>query len=100
MRSWFERWRQRQRDLAQGVDADLQRDKNNRYRFAFGLIGFGFLLSLLDANVKVPGTLRSIVVGVAIVSIIAGIVLAAWARQAGAFLSKPDREEPPKMLKP
>jgi hypothetical protein len=99
MSNWFERWRQRQSDLAQGVDADLQRDNGNRYRVAFGLIGFGFLLSLLDTNVKMPGTLRSIVVGMAIVSVIAGFVLAAWARQAGAFLGKPGPEEPPRIFK-
>lgn len=99
MSSWFERWPQRQRDLRQGVDADLVRDNRNRYRLAFGLIGFGFLLGLLDAKIQIPGTLRLIVVGMAIASAVAGFSLAAWARQEGAFLSKPDPEEPPRIFK-
>jgi hypothetical protein len=58
------------------------------------------LLSLLDAKVKIPSSLRLIVVGMAIVSVIAGFLVAAWARQMEAFLSKPAPEEPPRMFKP
>jgi hypothetical protein len=100
MSNWFRRFRERQRDLAQGADADLVRGNSNRYRFAFGLIGFGFLLELLAAKIKIPGTLRSVVVGMAIASVVAGFFLAAWARQEGAYLSKPDPEEPPSVFKP
>ena len=71
MLSWFGRWLQRQRDLSQGVDADLVRDNSNRYRLAFGLIGVGFLLSLLGAKIKIPNTLRLILIGMAIVSVVA-----------------------------
>jgi hypothetical protein len=100
MSSWLVRWRHRQRDLAQGADADLVRDNRNRYRLAFGLMGFGFLLSLLDTEVKIPNALRLIIVCMATVSIVAGFLLALWARQMGAFLSKPEREEPPSVIKP
>jgi len=100
MSSWLERWRHRQRDLAQGADADLVRDNRNRYRLAFGLMGFGFLLSLLDTKVKIPNTLRLIIVGMATASLVAGFLLALWARQMAAFLSKPQPEEPPRMIKP
>jgi hypothetical protein len=99
MISWFERWRRRQRDLTQGVDADLVRDNRNRYRLALGLIGFAFLLGLLGSRVHIPSTLHSIVVGIAIVSLVAGFLLAAWARQEAAFLSKPDPVDPPRIFK-
>lgn len=99
MNSWFDRWRQRQSDLAQGVDADLVRDNSNRYRLAFGLIGFGFLLGLLDAKIQVPRTLHLILVAIVVVSLITGVLLAAWARQEAAFLSRPDPKEPPRMFK-
>jgi hypothetical protein len=99
MSSWFKRWRQRERDLIRGVDADLVSDNRKRYRLAFGLLGLGFLLSLLDAKVQIPSALRLIVVGMATVSFVAGILLAAWARKEVAFLSKPDPEEPPSMFK-
>jgi hypothetical protein len=99
MSTWFRRVRERQRDLAQGADADLIRQNSNRYRLALGLIGFGLLLTLLDAKTKISGTLRLLVVGMAILSIVAGFLLAAWARQERAFLSKPDAEEPPSLFK-
>ena len=99
MSSWFERWRQRQRDLAQGVDADLIRDNRNRYKLAFGLIGFAFLLSLLASKIQNTSTLRMIIVGMAVVSLVVGFLLAAWARQEAAFLNKPDPEEPPRIFK-
>jgi hypothetical protein len=99
MSSWLERWRQRRRDLSQGVDADLVRDNRKRYRLAFGLIGFGFLLGLPDAKIQIPSTLHLIVVVMATVSFIAGLLLAAWARNEAAFLSKPDPEEPPRIFK-
>jgi hypothetical protein len=63
-------------------------------------MGFGFLLSLLDTKVKIPNTLRLIIVGVATASLVAGFLLALWARQMAAFLSKPQPEEPPRMIKP
>jgi hypothetical protein len=99
MSSWLERWRKRKSDLAHGVDADLVRDNRNRYKLAFGLIGLGFLLGLLDSKIQIPSTLRSIVVGMVFMSIIGGFLLAAWARQEDAFLSKPDPEEPPRIFK-
>ncbi|MGB7120665.1 MAG: hypothetical protein WBE02_13120 [Bradyrhizobium sp.] len=99
MSSWLERWCKRESDLAQGADADLVRDNRNRYKFAFGLIGIGFLLGLLYSNIQIPNTLRSIVLGVALVSVIGGFLLAAWARQEEAFLNKPDSEEPPRIFR-
>jgi len=50
--NWLERWRQRQDLLSHGVDADLIRDNQKRYRVAFGLLGFGFLLSVLLSKVE------------------------------------------------
>ena len=100
MSNWFERFRERERDLAEGADADLVRDNRNRDKVAFGLIGFACLLSWLSsAKIQIPSTLRSIVAGLAIVSFLVGFFLALWARQEDAFLSKPDPEEPPRMFK-
>jgi hypothetical protein len=99
MNNWFERWIQRQSHLAQGADGDLVRDNRNRYRLAFGLIGFGFLLGLLDTKIQIPRALHLIAVGISVVSLITGALLAAWARQEAAFLSRPDPEEPPRIFK-
>jgi hypothetical protein len=97
--NWFDRWPKRQYQLASGVDADLVRDNQKRYRLAFGLLGFGFALGLLAAKVRLPDTLRLIASVVATVSLGAGFVVAAWARQEAGFLRKPDPEEPPKIFK-
>jgi|ERR1700689_4187121 hypothetical protein len=99
MSSWLGRWSKRKSDLAQGADADLVRDNRNRYKFAFGLIGLGFLLELLGSKIQIPSILRSIVLGMTLVSVIGGFLLAVWARQEAAFLSKPDPEEPPRIFK-
>jgi hypothetical protein len=99
MSSLFERWRQRQRDLDRGVDADLVHDNRNRYRLAFGLIGFGFLLGLLNAKVHLPSRLRWIVLGIGMVSLTAGFLLALWAKEESAFLSKPDPDEAPRIFR-
>ena len=96
--NWLGRWLERQHDLAVGVDADLVRDNHKRYRLACGLLGFGFVLGLLVSKVHFQGILRLVVGVIATVSFLAGLVLAAWARQEAAFLSKPDHEEPPKIF--
>ncbi|MGC2828025.1 MAG: hypothetical protein WB627_02310 [Candidatus Acidiferrum sp.] len=99
MSSWLDRWSRRQRDLTRGVDADLIQDNRNRYRVAFGLVGFGFLLGLLDAKIQFPSRLHLIAVVMAAAAVVGGLLLAAWARQEAAFLSKPDPEEPPTVFK-
>jgi hypothetical protein len=78
--NWFDRWRKRQYQLASGVDADLVRDNQKRYRLAFGLLGFGFALGLLTAKVRLPDTLRLIA------SVVATVSLARYCCLAAAFL--------------
>jgi hypothetical protein len=97
--NWWDRWRRRQNQLAQGVDANLVRENQKRYRFAFGLLTFGFALSLLISKTHLQVALRSVVSVVATVCGIAGFALLAWSRQEAAFLSKPEPEEPPKIFK-
>jgi hypothetical protein len=97
--SWWERWRERQYQLAQGVDADLARGNHQRFRLAFGLLVFAFLLAILTSKLHLPTTLRFIISVIVIGAFLVGFVLAAWARQEAAFLSKPGPEEPPKIFK-
>jgi heme A synthase len=96
---WWERWRERQHQLVQGVDADLVRANHQRFRLAFGLLGCAFLLGILVPKLHLPSTLRLIVGAIVTVVFLVGFLLAAWARQEAAFLSKPDPEEPPKIFK-
>ena len=99
MSSWFERWRRRQYDLAHSVDADLVSDNRKRFKIAFLLMGLGALLAFLFSRLQVPGTLGKILFGVSFSCFLIGLVLAWWARAEDSFLSKPDRDEPPKLLK-
>ena len=97
--NWFERWRQREFELARGVDADLVADNQKRYRLASMLLAFGFALGLMVSKVHLRSTLHLIVVVIATVCLIGGFALAAWARQESAFLRKPEAENPPKIFK-
>ena len=97
--SWWERWTERQYQLAQGVDADLVRANHHRFRWAFGLLVFAFLLGIVVSKHHLPSTQRFIVDAIVIVAFLVGFVLAAWSRQEAAFLSKPGPQGPPKIFK-
>lgn len=99
MFGWIRRWNQRQRDLTLGVDADLVRDNRKRYKLAFGLQGLALFLILLCAKFHIPRTPLWILSATTIVCFLAGLLLAIWAQREDAFLSKPDREEPPRIFK-
>jgi len=99
MSGWWARQQKRQRELAQGVDADLVHANRKRYKLAFGLLGFGLVLTFLNAEARLPEVVRIIVVGAAMAAWIAGIVVAKWARQEQMFLNQPDPEGPPSILK-
>jgi hypothetical protein len=99
MSGWLQRWSQRQRDLSRGVDADLVRDNGKRYKVAFGLIGLGLLLAVLGSKVHTSSLLHWVILDAGGVSAVVGFLLAMWAREESAFLSKPDPEEPPTIFK-
>lgn len=99
MFGWIRRWNQRQRDLTLGVDADLVRNNRKRYKLAFGLQGLALFLIVLCSEFHIPRTLRWILSAAAGVSFLVGFLLAIWAQQEDAFLSKPDHEEPPRIFK-
>jgi hypothetical protein len=100
MTNWFDRSRKRKHELALGTDADLVRKNYKRYKIAFVLVGFGCFLSWLSAKIPTTDTPLLIVQGLAVVSLIAGFLLALWARQEAAFLTKPDPKKPPTMSEP
>ncbi|HTQ97505.1 MAG TPA: hypothetical protein VMH89_11910 [Candidatus Acidoferrum sp.] len=99
MWAWLTRWQQRQHDLALGVDADLVRDNRRRYQYAVVLLGCGCVLGVLSARLGLSGTPQKIIVALAIVLFLGGILAGRWAAAESAFLSKPDREDPPKVFR-
>jgi hypothetical protein len=99
MTGWVERWQKRRRDLAEGADADLMQSNRRRFRVAFSLIGFAFVTGLIDAKFRLPTTLEILFRVGAGISGVVGIVLAKWAQQEHAFLTRPDTEGPPEIFK-
>ena len=89
----------RQRELAEGADADLVQANRRRFRFAYGLIGLAFGLGLLDARLHLPHVLDIVLGCAAVVSGLAGIVMAKWAQQEDVFLKRPEPEGPPTIFK-
>lgn len=96
--SWFERWHRRQRELADGADADLVKANRRRYRLAFALIGFAFLLAFFRGRLHLPAVLDTACRVVVVASFAIGFVLARWAMHEHEFLSRPDPEGPPEIF--
>jgi hypothetical protein len=96
---WFERRRQRARELRQGVDADLVRANRRRRQLTAALYACCFLLIGIQTKLKFVGFWRHLVVGATIASFLGGFVSGLWARQESAFLNRPDPEDPPKLWK-
>jgi uncharacterized membrane protein HdeD (DUF308 family) len=96
---WWERWQQRQQELAAGADADLVRDNRKKQRWSTVLFGAGLLLLLVLARFRPWKTLGTIGAVVGVVLLIAGSLLGKWARAESSFLDEPDPEKPPSIFK-
>ncbi len=98
MLGWVERWRLRQRELAEGADQDLIQANRRRFRFAFGLIGLAFTLGVIS-TLHLPRLLGNGVRFAAGISGVAGVILGKWAQAERAMLTRPDQEGPPEIYK-
>jgi hypothetical protein len=97
--SYWQRFRQRQEDLARGADADLVRDYRRRGLLSSILLGAAWLLLYVDSRLRLQGILHSIIAYLAGACAVVSIPLWWWASQERFFLRKPDPEEPPSILK-
>lgn len=95
----FGRYRQRRRDLAAGVDADLVQSNWRKFKLAGLLVALGALLVGIDRFVKFHGLIQEIIAGLYVVFLLGGMFLAIWAEQEDAFLRKPDPKKPPSLFK-
>jgi len=99
MADWLERRRKRQREIAEGTDADLVQANRTRFRVAFGLVGVGFILIILSGKLHLKGRLDTVLRVIAAVSVVVGFVLGRWARSEREFLTRPDQEGPPEIFR-
>ena len=99
MWNWIHRWQQRQRDLQQGVDADLVQSNRRRWKLCACLFGLAFASFGLQASVKFTGFLNQIAVGITMLLFVAAMLMCNWARAWGEFLDRADPKEAPKLWK-
>jgi len=99
MHSWLDRWQKRQRELAEGVDADLIQANRRRSALALGVFVFGFLLVVIDAKLHLPTVLRTVLGTVAVVCLLVGGLVGKWAQAEHSFLTRPDSESPAEIFK-
>jgi hypothetical protein len=99
MLGWLERWQQRDRELREGVDADLVRDNRRRWKHAFYLLGCGLFLFGIQTVVNLSGHWHDIAVVVTLIFFAAGLFLGYWARAEKAFLDRPSPKDPPRLWK-
>lgn len=99
MAGYLERWWRRQRELREGVDADLLQANRRRFGFALSLLVIGFVLAALAAKLRLSSTLDTIFRVVAAASVGVGCVLVEWARRWRVFLNQPDPDGPPEIFR-
>ncbi|PYS44938.1 MAG: hypothetical protein DMG13_33050 [Acidobacteria bacterium] len=94
MRQWLERWEQRQKDLARGVDSGLVQANRRRYRVSMGLLISSIVLAEAVSEAGVSGIVGWIFRVMAAIGCISGLFLLQWAWQERIHLNKPDPEKP------
>lgn len=86
-------------ELAEGADADLVRTNRRLFRLAFSLIGLALALTAIDAKVRLPKSLDTVLRIVAVCSFVIDFVMGRWARAERAFLNRADPEVPPEIFR-
>jgi predicted lysophospholipase L1 biosynthesis ABC-type transport system permease subunit len=98
MTNWLKRFQERQRELAQGVDADLVKANRSRFRRGLFLLAFGCLLGLVGPKMHLSLVLRAVTAVVFGVSCLIGLFMLQWAARESAFLNSPESEKPLSIL--
>jgi len=96
---WFERRRERQRELARGVDADLVLDTRRRRYKGWSLVGCGLLILFALRFARLPERLAQAGGIAAVLFMIVGGLLTSWADAEQKWLNRPDPKDPPSILK-
>ena len=99
MAGYLERWRRRQRELREGVDADLLQANRRRFRLALSLVGLGLAAIALAGRLRLSSRVDAALRVIAAASVIFGFVLLQWARRERLFLDQPDSEGPPEIFR-
>jgi hypothetical protein len=94
MPNWWERKAQRERDLAEGVDADLMSANRRRWTLGYKSFAIGALLLATDWLSRLPQWMHLVVACIVFVLMVTAIITWKWARAEQAFLQKPEGKKP------
>jgi hypothetical protein len=94
MPNWWERKAQRERDLAEGVDADLLSANRRRWALGYKLSAIGALLLATDWLWRLPRWMHLVVASIVFMLMVTAIITWKWARAEQAFLEKPEGTKP------
>jgi hypothetical protein len=99
MWDWLERQKERDRELQAGVDADLVRDNNKRWKWSAIIAGCGLLILGFLAYAKLPVPWSKIVAAMAGILTIGGLILGRFALLWDRFIRRADPKGPPSLFK-
>jgi hypothetical protein len=98
MPNWWAR--KAQRELAEGVDADLVSANRKRWTLGSKLFVVGALLLAIDWLWRLPRWVHLVVASIVFVLIVTASITSKWAQAQPAFLGRAERKEPPSLFKP
>lgn len=87
MWDWLQRQDQRDRELDQGVDADLVQGSVRRWQWCDFLHGIWLLGFIVLDKVKLSGAWRSTVATLTIIALVISAIVSTWARLETGFSS-------------
>lgn len=99
VRNWLARERERQIDVANGLDADLFHDHRRKFRTSIGLLGIGLLVAWLVNSFHLSGVIAKVIVSAAVISALLGALGLWWAGAEWSFLNRANPKEPQSILK-
>lgn len=99
MLDWLRRWQLRQRELQNGVDADLVRTNRRRWKVCLALFACSFLLIGIRAKVNLSDSWHTIAVTLTTIFLVGGMLMGRWASAEQSFLNRPNPKEPPRLWK-
>jgi hypothetical protein len=88
MPNWWERKAQRERDLAEGVDADLVSANRRRWTLGYKLFAIGALLLATDWLWRLPRWMHLVVASIVFMLVVTAIITWKWARAEQAFFGE------------
>jgi hypothetical protein len=94
MPNWWERKVQRERELAEGVDADLVSANRRRWTLGYKLFAIGALLLATEWLRRLPRWMHLVVASIVFMLMLTAIIAWKWARAEQAFLQKPEGKKP------